>query len=161
MNLYEIKGDYEIILEQAFAEAEENDGVISDELSFALDEICQTYEDKIISCGLMYKNFIANAEAIKTEKIKLEKRQKIELKKAEWLEKYITSSVPQGYKLNNPKITIGFRKSKQVIIPDESLVPDKYCKIERKPIKSDIKKLITSGCCDFAQIIEKENIQIK
>jgi len=162
MKLYEIANIYSELMDRAFAEAEENEGVIDDELAEALEAVADQYQDKIHNCGLYYKNAIAEADAIKAEKDKLAAREKSARNRAEWIKKYIASCVQSGVKREFANLRISWSKSTETVISDESLIPSELCKIKVEPSKTEIKKMILSGVdVPGAQLVEKLNLQIK
>jgi hypothetical protein len=162
LSLYAIREDYEQLIEQAMAEAAENEGVISDALAEALEEVSESLESKIINCGHAYKNRLAEAEAISAEVKRLQARAKAANGAAEWLKRYIERNATAGTKFNYTTISIGWRKSQETVISDEALIPQEYCKIKVEPSKSLIKEAIVKGIdVPGAQVVEKINIQIK
>ena len=162
MKLYELKSEYNQLIEKINLIAEENDGEIPETLSGEFDAIGETLSKKIVSCGCAYKNHIAEADAIDAEIKKLTVRKKIATNTAEWLKKYMAACVPVGYKHSAPQVLISWRNSSSVVIDDPDLIVDDYCKIERTPIKSELKKAIESGENIMgAHIEQKQNIQIK
>ena len=162
MKLYEIKTEYEQLLQAAFDYAEENEGVIPDDLALALNSVEASYEEKIHNCLLYYKNQDAEETAIKAEAQKLAARATAAGKRKLWMKKYLQSCCAAGVKCSFPDAAISWRKSKSVDIIDESKVPDEYCKIERTPKKKLIEAAIKAGeNIEYASIVEKLNLQIK
>ena len=162
MKLFEIKAEYEQLLQAAFDCAEENEGVIPDNLALSLESVEANYEDKIHNCLLYYKNQQAEADAINAEAKKLSARAKSASNRAEWMKKYLQSCCTAGVKCSFPDATISWRKSKSVEILDESKVPEDYCKLVITPSKTAIKQAIESGVVvPGASIVEKLNLQIK
>jgi hypothetical protein len=162
LKLYEIKREYDLLLAVAAEQAEANEGVIPDWLSDKLDAIEETLEGKISNCGAMYKNFSAEAEAIAAEIERLTARKKAAENQAKWLKGYIASCVPAGSKISTPQCAVSWRKSEQVVIDSEILVPDEYCKIKREVSKTMVKDAIKANQVVLgAHIEEKQNIQIK
>ena len=162
MKLYELKAEYEILLQAAFDYAEENEGAIPDDLALYLESVGANYEEKIHNCLLYYKNQQAEADAINAEAKKLSARAKSASNRAEWMKKYLQSCCTEGVKCSFPDAAISWRKSKSVDIIDESKVPDEYCKIERTPKKKLIEAAIKAGeNIEYASIVEKKNLQIK
>ena len=162
MKLYEIKSEYENLLQAAFDCAEENEGVIPDDLADALEAVGSTYEEKIHNCLLYYKNQDAEETAIKAEAQKLTARATAASKRKLWMKKYLQSCCPEGVKLSFADSAMSWRKSKSVDIIDESKVPEDYCKVIITPSKTAIKQAIESGVVvPGASIVEKLNLQIK
>ena len=162
MRLYDLKAEYDLLILKVNQLAEENEGVIPDEMSEKLDQVSNDLEDKIINCGHAYKNYLAEAEGIDSEIKRLTGRKNTAKSTAEWLKKYMASCVPAGYKYTSPTISIGWRNSKSVVIDNEAEIPEEFFKVEKSPKKTEIKKAIESGFnISGAHIEEKQNIQIK
>lgn len=126
-----------------------------------LRELQMEREAKIDNLACWYKTLCAEAEAIKIEKLVLEARQKQKNEQADRLKEFL-SNVCNGHKFETPRCKISWRKSKSVLITDESKISDDYMKIIKEPRKTDIKEAIEAGIViEGAEIQEKSNIQIK
>jgi hypothetical protein len=148
-------------LERAKAIAEENQGVIPDDLSAELDAIEMTREQKIENVVKAYKNESALADMIKAEIKALQSRISSHESGSEWLKKWLSMFVQVGEKFEFGSGKISWRKSSSVIV-DETKLPDEYFKVVRSPMKSEIKDAIKAGTTiPGALIEEKQNIQIK
>ena len=67
-------------------------------------------------------------------------------------------------KISTSKAALSFRKSMQVNITSDVMVPDDLCKvvIDRKPDKVAIGKLLKSGeAVPGAELVENMNLQVK
>ena len=67
-------------------------------------------------------------------------------------------------KISTSKAALSFRKSMQVNITNDVMVPDDLCKviIDRKPDKTVIGKLLKSGeAVPGAELVENMNLQVK
>ena len=124
-------------------------------------------DEKIENMLLWAKNIRAEASAIKEESVKLNDRYKRKEHKAEKIEEYVAKTL-NGEKFETPRVKIDWRKSEKVIIPDEYKVPDKFvnCTIERKPVKTEIKKYLksiegTDETCDWASLEKRLNMSVK
>lgn len=128
-----------------------------------LDELKLAREDKIEGIGLWVKNLEAEKAAVKAEKNIMADREKRLEKKIESLKGYLSMAL-NGQKFSTPKVTMGFRKSVSVNIPDESAIADEYCNftVVRKPDKTMIKNALSAGKeIAGAELVEKSNLQIK
>ena len=162
MKLFEIKSEYENLLQAAFDCAEESEGVIPDDLGNALESVEANYEEKIHNCLLYYKNQQAEADAINAEAKKLSARAKSASNRAEWMKKYLQSCCTEGVKCSFPDAAISWRESTATEILNENLIPQDYHKISVSYDKTAIKKAINSGVeVPGALIVKKQNIQIK
>ena len=78
------------------------------------------------------------------------------------LQMYLTN----GEKIETPLYKFSTRKSKSVCVLDETLLEDKFFKVEKKPILAEIKKAIESAEKNKesflgAEIIEKISLTVK
>lgn len=128
-----------------------------------LDELKLAREDKIEGIGLWVKNLEAEKAAVKAEKNVMADREKRLEKKIDSLKGYLSMAL-NGQKFSTPKVTMGFRKSVSVNIPDDTAIADEYCNftVVRKPDKTMIKNALSAGKEIFgAELVEKSNLQIK
>lgn len=118
--------------------------------------------EKIEGCAVVYKEFVAEADALAAEIKNLQERKRVTENKAEWLKKYLAENL-NGEKFNTPKCKISYRKSESVAFDgDIARMPDEYCKVERKLDKTAVKKALKAGLdvpgCELAV---NNNINIK
>lgn len=126
-----------------------------------LEALEMARDQKIENVGMWYKESLAEANAIKAEKMKLAERQKTAENRAESLKNYLDFVVGGG-KFESARVTISYRKSTAVEIEDESKVPDEFCKITREVRKTDLKDAIKKGVViEGVTLLDKQNIQIK
>lgn len=104
-SLYEINSQ----IEQAWGAAVDPDTgeIINEEAMQAFSELSMTRDEKIENIALAYKNTCAEVEALKTEKLALQKRQATAERKAEWLKQYLSQYMENGEKYKSAKVTIG------------------------------------------------------
>ncbi len=160
MKLYEINDAYYKWLEKA----QENEGELTQEMLIEYESIDGEFEEKAEAYAILIKTLNAEAELIKAEKQRLDERQKQKERLAESLKERLTQSMQllEKDKLETAKCKVSFRTSKAVEIVDEAKLPDEYFKIERKPMKSEIKEALKAGVAiDGAVLVERKNIQIK
>ena len=160
MRLYEIDAAIENLLEQEDPETGE---LLCDYEQ--LEALMMARETKLENVALYVKNKTAEAEAIKQEKLALEKRQqqanrKIERARA-FLEQYLG-----GQKLTTPRVSVSWRNSEQVEVSDaffscaanEAFFRYKQPEADRKAISAAIKSGLT---VPGAELIARQNMQIK
>lgn len=131
-----------------------------------LDTLQGAFDEKAESVACYIKNLDAFTKDIKEEEAKMAERRKSAEKKVEYFKRYLTSCLDAvgRDKLETPKVKIGFRKSTQVQIDDESSLPSDFVveTVTTKPDKTAIKKAIQAGQeVTGASLIENRNIQIK
>lgn len=119
---------------------------------------------KISNIACWIKELKAEANAVKTEKMNLEKRQKACINKAEQLTSYL-GYILNGQKFKDGRCSISYRKSTSVDVAkdiDLQKVPECYLKIERELKVSEIKEALKNGIeVDGCSLVEKQNIQIR
>lgn len=128
-----------------------------------LDQLQMAREDKIEGVGLWIKNLTAEAEAVKKEKDAMADRQRRLEKKVESLKRYLEYAL-QGEKFSTPRISMSFRKSESVFIPDEAQLDDRFVNVTmvKKPDKKLIKDTLKAGLeVPGAELVTKQNLQIK
>lgn len=93
-SLYEINSQ----IEQAWGASidPETGEIINEEAMQAINELSMARDEKIENIALAYKNTCAEAEALKAEKLALQKRQASAEKKAEWLKQYLSQYMESG-----------------------------------------------------------------
>jgi hypothetical protein len=160
-SLYEINSQ----IEQAWGAAVDPDTgeIINEEAMQAFSELSMARDEKIENIALAYKNTCAEAEALKAEKLALQKRQASAEKKAEWLKQYLSQYMESGEKYKSAKVSIGWRKSESVQVDDTFLLPDEYLIFTVAPDKNALKKALKAGepMIGGARLVTTNNIQIK
>lgn len=129
----------------------------------ALDQLQMAREDKIEGVGLWIKNLTAEAEAVKKEKDAMADRQRRLEKKVESLKHYLEYAL-QGEKFSTPRISMSFRRSESVFIPDEAQLDDRFVNVTmvKKPDKKLIKDTLKAGLeVPGAELVTKQNLQIR
>lgn len=157
MKLYEIDNEIEQFL---LNNIDEETGEI---LNFEKLELLQiAREDKLEGIACAYKNLIAEAEAIKSEKEKLNSRQKRTEREAENCKKYLEYAL-QGEVLKTPKVAVSYRKSEVVVIEENVVLPNELLAFKpAEPNKTAIKEVLKAGQkIDGCSLEIKNNIQIK
>ena len=127
-----------------------------------LDEIELERNEKLENIGLWIKNLESDAEAYKREKDSFAEKERLAKNKVESLKKYL-NFVLNGDTFKSDRVNITYRKSMALNVIDEYLIPKKYFvkqapKLDKKAVKDAIK---SGKKVKGAEIVEKENIQIK
>lgn len=155
MNLYEI--------DNAMLECidEENGEIIDINRLEALE---MERDKKISNIACWVKDLKAEAAAIKEEKQKLDKRQKVAEAKADQLSKYLATYL-NGATYKDARCAVSYRKSTAVKL-DENIILERLpldcIKVETKPSLSAIKDALTKGIeIEGAYLVTNNNIQIK
>lgn len=109
----------------------------------------------------------AEAEALKAEKLKLQKRQQTAEKAADRAARFLAYLL-QGEKYQDGDIRISYRRSEQVVCDDEfiewaSANAPGLLKVEPEIRRADVKAALKNGTLhtEHAHLEERQNIQIK
>lgn len=128
-----------------------------------LEALFMERNQKIENVALWIKNLQSDALAFKAEKEAFAEREKAANAKIEQLKKYLAQAL-DGQKFSTGKCAVSFRRSEQVEVLDETIIPRAYMveTVTYKPDKKLIKEMLkdgeqVSGC----QLIENLNPQIK
>lgn len=164
MKLYEIDSaieNFEFDVDEVTGEIKNMD---------AFDSLIAERDRKIENVALFVKNLSAEASAIKAEEEALCVRRKSIERKIDSLKKYLSFAL-NGEKFETPRCKIGWRKSKAVIVDDDSFIPWAlrenltdlvYRVVSYKTDKAQIKKRLEAGQeCVGAKLEVSNNIQIK
>lgn len=130
-----------------------------------LDLLTLEHDLKLKNCVWWYKNKVAEAEALKAEKMKLAARQKSAERQAEWMANYIDMDLDgKPFKPSDDvTVNVDYRKSNVVECDNIFDVPDDYLRYKEPELdKAKIKKAFKDGIkVAGCRIVEKNNIQIK
>ncbi len=143
----------------------ENGGELTPELEMALAINRQDLFEKAEGYALRIREFSTQADAITAEADRLYNRASSFKKTADRLKETISSAMQQFdvEKIEGKLITLSFRKSKVVVIHDDSQIPQDYF-VQKAPeiSKTLISDAIKAGTnVPGAEMQEKKNLQIK
>ena len=131
------------------------------------DELQMERTQKVENIGLLLKNTVAEAKAIKEEEQALAARRKTAENKAERLKNLLAYAL-HGEKFSTPKLKVSYRKSRVVNIDPqfiewaESNADDLLTYSDPKVNKTAVRDAIDSGRdIKFATIETKQNMQVK
>ena len=161
-SLYELDQAVLTVLDGGLVFDEETGEIYWDEDNFAQLEMERNA--KLENVALYIKGLEADASAIRAEEKALSERRSIKEKTAERLRGYLTLSMEAfgDKKLETPRVALSFRRSEQVEVFDESMLPNRFCKTKITPDKTAIKKAIKDGeTVEGAILMERQNLQIK
>lgn len=152
MTIYDIDNEFATKMNELLEIFDEETGEVTDidrfeELKKALDGLAEERKQKISNVACWYKSLVAEAEAIKTEKQNLAKRQQAIENKAESLKKYLEYAL-QGEKFEDARCKISYRTSEAVTFADGfdySKLPTEFQKVTVEPNKVELKKAIKDG----------------
>lgn len=155
MRLYDITEIYENL---------EN---IDDEVAVAaaMDAVDAALEEKLESTAKVIRNLEAEAEALEAEEKRLKARKMAVKNRIADIKGYVQQNLEA---MGRDKVTSGIFKwsiqanAPSVNILDEDLIPDAYWKIERKPMKTEIKKAIEAGeLTEGAELVRTKSLRLR
>ena len=145
MNLYELTQEFATAM-QAITVDPETGEVSGFE---AVDGLDAAFEEKAEAYAVTIKNLDAEVKALKNERDNLKAREDATKKRMEYMKQHLADSMLAvgKDKISTSKAALSFRKSMQVNITSDVMVPDDLCKvvIDRKPDKAAIGKLLKAG----------------
>lgn len=152
MNIYQLDAEFSKAMDELLEIFDADTGEVTDidrfeELKKALDGLAEERKQKISNVACWYKSLVAEAEAIKTEKMALAKRQQTVENKAESLKKYLEYAL-HGEKFKDARCEIYYRPSEAVTFADGfdySKLPTEFQKVTVEPNKAELKKAIKDG----------------
>ena len=137
-----------------------------EEMNKQLDDAQVEFNQAIVSLRNEFINKSAEDDALKTEKMKLEKRQKVAKNAADRAKRFLAYLL-KGEKFSDGVCKISYRSSEGLVVDDrESLMAwaidhDRFLKAPEL-CESDIKTAISNGeNIPYAHIEKRQNIQVK
>lgn len=166
MTLYELTNEQQYLYDLiASGQAvNEETGEVDETVLEQIELTEKDIDKKIEGTAIFIKQLEADAEALKQEKLRLEKRQKTLVNTAERLRKnLLRNMVAQGKKIfSTTKAGINIRDDEYVNIYDENKIPEQYVRVKKEISKVDIKNAIKAGQeVAGAEIAIRKNIMIK
>ena len=158
MRLIDYTADY-LSLIDAMSYAE--DELQQEQIAALLDAIEAKRDDKLEKVAWVYREYLAEENAVQVEIERLKAKKERATRNAERLKSYITFCL-QGESMKTKSFSFSFRKSESVEITGD--VPEQYCrsKVTIEPDKTLIKTDLKSGAdLEFAKLVTKNNLQIK
>lgn len=149
------------------AEIYENLENIDDDVavSAAMDSVDAALEEKLESTAKVIRNLEAEAEALEAEEKRLKARKMAVRNRIADIKGYVQQNLEAMGKDN---VTSGIFKwsiqanAPSVNILDEDLIPDAYWKIERKPMKTEIKKAIEAGeLTEGVELVRTKSLRLR
>lgn len=160
MKLHDIDSQLERLLDGA---VDPETGEVRDEHLFAqLNGLKMRRENLALDLACYAKDREAEADALKTEKAKLQKRETVARKRFENTRAYLANFIQAGEKLSDARAAISWHRSKAVILSaaPEDLDP----RFQRKKIEADkdeIRRALLGGEEVVGAVLEeRHNIQL-
>ncbi|MEX2964702.1 siphovirus Gp157 family protein [Microbulbifer sp. TYP-18] len=144
MNLYQIAEEHRQALDLLNSMEDLDQQIIEDSMSALNDQL----ENKVINCAKYLKGIEAEANAIKEAERGMAVRRRALENRAASFKEYIRSAMVRCelMAVKDAELPVKLTKpQKIVVIDEESSLSDEFVKVERKPIKTEIKKALQSG----------------
>lgn len=161
MRLFEIPEAIEYVLA---TEVDRETGEITDDTLAKLDELEMKLDEKALAVAAYLKGERAEAAAVKDQADKLAQRARRHANRADRLESYLATHLPEGRELSDATSEIKWRKSTAVDVLDVDCLPESLVtlKTTSSPDKREIAKLLKAGeVVPGARLIERRNMQVK
>ena len=164
MTLYEISNEY-----QQFLSAVEEGEIPEEAIPDTLESIRDDFQIKADNIACYIKNLKAEADAIKDERDKLDKRAKSKTAIADYLKRYLSEAMQRTgiTRIETSRNALSFRRSSALFIADEEDFKQRHADLCKKEInvtipRAEITKMIKDGKdIAGAELCTKLNLQIK
>jgi seryl-tRNA synthetase len=163
MNLYEITAAIESMLERAL---DTDTGEIIDEaLDLELDELEADRDKRALHIAAAIVDYDAEAEKIAERARALGKWAGELHAKAERLKRYLGENLPQGHKVQDDRVRIGWRTSTGVVLDvcvDE--LPREYVRVKREPALGELATALKANdpvAAACAHLETRHNVQVR
>ena len=134
-------------------------------VSAAMDSVDAALEEKLESTAKVIRNLEAEAEALEAEEKRLKARKMAVKNRIADIKGYVQGNLEA---MGKDKVSSGIFKwsiqanAPSVNILDEDLIPDAYWEIERKPMKTEIKKAIESGeLTEGVELVRTKSLRLR
>lgn len=131
----------------------------------AMDAVDAALEEKLESTAKVIRNLEAEADALEAEEKRLKARKMAVKNRIADIKGYVQQNLEA---MGKDKVTSGIFKwsiqanAPSVNILDESLIPDDYWKIDRKPMKTEIKKAIEAGeLTEGVELVRTKSLRLR
>ena len=168
MNLYELTTEYEKIQEMLEAEAEENGGLVSDELLEALTAASDDIDHKVEACAKVVRNLEAERDAVDAEMARLNARSASLDKNIDRLKNAVITAMERSgkQKVKTPLFTIWTQENFSAKYEDEKKLPRDFCRTEvitkYTPDRTAMRKYMQAGGeIPGAWLESKKSLQIR
>jgi len=133
----------------------------------AFEQLAMAREQKVENMALVLKNAQAKSAAIKAEVDKLEARKKVADNTVKRMKGYL-EKILCGEKFETARVAISYRKSEATETDVEFVewamenCPEVVIPQPAKVDVTGLKKMLKDGLkCEYARIVEKQNVQVK
>lgn len=163
LSLYDLSDQYQFLLSELY---DQETGVVNETALARLNDVTDSIENKCINITKLFKAFELTQEAIKAEKDRLAKREKVFTNQVNRLKEYLKGSMEHCdiKKIECPQFTISIQKNpKSVEVLNENLIPSEYDKIHKREIDvAKIKMELENGVViPGVHLVQKTSLRIR
>jgi len=163
LKLYEIADEIELILSR---DVDRDTGEITDETLAKLESLEMARDAKALAVAAYLKGELAEAEAVRVEAYKLQKRAEGHANRAKRLVEYLGQNIPSdAAPIADARSRIAWRTNPpKVVIDDPEAVPAEYRRVipERsEPDKAALKSALKSRKLPFARLVQELRLEVK
>ena len=153
--------EYNRQLDELFARATDEDGIIDDSLTDELEALQMSRDEKLDNCIWFYKSRKAMAQALKEEKKAIDRRKKTAESEMERMKEYLAFCL-HGEKHESTAGKISYRKNQTVEVTDLDKLPDEFKRWKAEPNKTALKdELIEGVIIEGAHLVDGVSTIIK
>ena len=162
MKLYELNS---MLMEAVtIAEAQAfDDGVIDNNWSAFLDDLEMAREEKILNVARYIKNLEAEAYALKTEKDRIDARQKTAQNQVASRKQYLMHNLNEKEKIADETASVSIRNNAPAVkLSDNFDCPEQFQRVKIEPDKTAIKNALKDGVkVKGAMLVKSQSVTIK
>jgi len=170
MKLYEMSEQYNEIAELMLSEAEENEGVISEEMFNRLSFLDAIIEDKVENCikvnkvmELREKELDGVIKGIKDELARLEARKKSVEKAQDRMKEYVLMNMlAVGKEKIKTSLFTVYKSESKSVSADESKVPSKWFRVKKELDRKAIGEYLKAGNkIKGCELVTRTSLQVR
>ena len=159
MKLFEIHDAIEVVLAKG---VDHETGEISEEALVELDGLEMARDEKSLAVARYLMGERAEAAAVKAQADRLAKRARIHANRADRLLGYLDAILPEGQKIHDDVVQIGWRSSTAVEVSALGKVPQAFVRVTEAPDKKAIGEALKSGVeVPGAELVSRNRLQVK
>lgn len=155
--LYDLQSQYKLL--QNFIEEGDAEG-----FELALSQIKDEIGVKLEGYAMVMKNIQSDIEGLKAEEKRLAERRRAMETNVERMKQSVYEALltVEGNKVKTDKFTFSFRKSKSVLVLDETVIPHDFVRVKTEVDKKSIAAALKAGQeISGVQLVENQSLSIR
>jgi hypothetical protein len=160
LSLYAIDNELEALLN---ASIDRETGEVLGEAIDAIEALEMARDEKALAVAAYIVGQRAEAEAVKAQAKHLAERAAKHSRHADALEGYLRAHIPEGHKLRDDRVEIGWRRSEAVEVDVEPLnLPLEFCRVTYAAAKPEIKAALKAGQdVHGCRLVQRVSLQVR